>query len=384
MKIGNHEIKALADTVEVSADVDGFRLWYRVPKAYQVSRSGDPFLAAALLPAMLKGEKLEIDPGMPVSPRLLENVSQLQEIHHCWNPVLKIVPIQAMTLPAEPLNGGAFSFFSGGVDSMFTFLKRLNEISHAVFIQGFDFFLDNEAYKTAITRNTSFVEGCGKKLIPVETNHYQFGYRYNLSRNLTQGSALASVALLLGHPRVYLPAAYSYNQLLPLGSHPLTDPLYSNECVEIIHDGAEARRVDKVRKIIECEAALRSLTVCLEDMNVNCGKCSKCLRTMIPLELLNVSSAPFPPFAPVKEIRKMPIKGDIELIFFKENMDLAVQSENRELHDALNACMTRYEKVKILKEIDRVLLGGFIKRAYRKIKGELPDTRRIDTTPPRA
>ena len=57
--------------------------------------------------------------------------------------------------------------------------------------------LDHEAYKTAITRNTSFVEGYGKKLIPVETNHYQFGYRYNLSRNLTQGSALASVALLL-------------------------------------------------------------------------------------------------------------------------------------------------------------------------------------------
>ena len=237
--------------------------------------------------------------------------------------------------------------------------------------------------RTAISRNTSFVEGYGKKLIPVETNHYQFGYRYNLSRNLTQGSALASAALLLGYPRVYLPAAYSYSQLIPLGSHPLTDPLYSNECVEIIHDGAEARRVDKVRKIVEYESALRSLTVCLEDMNVNCGKCSKCLRTLIPLELLNVSSAQFPPVPPVKEIRKMPIKGDIELIFFKENMDLAVQSENRELHDALNACIARHEKVKILKEIDRVLLGGFIKRAYRKIKGELPDTRRVDTTPPR-
>ncbi|MEN6307487.1 MAG: hypothetical protein ABFD91_06995, partial [Anaerohalosphaeraceae bacterium] len=179
MKIGNPEIKMLADTVEVSADVDGFRLWYRVPKAYQVSGAGDPFLAAALLPAMLEGEKLEIDPGMPVSPRLLEHVSQLQEIHHCWNPVLKIVPIQASTLPAGPLNKGAFSFFSGGVDSMFTFLKRLKEISHVVFIHGFDFSVDTGTYQQAVARNSAFVQGYGKTLIPLETNQYHFGYRYN-------------------------------------------------------------------------------------------------------------------------------------------------------------------------------------------------------------
>jgi hypothetical protein len=90
MKTGNHEIKTPLDTMEVSADIDGFRLWFRAPNTYQVSRSGAPFLAAALLPAMLKGEELEIDPGMPESPRLLDHVSQLREIHHCWNPVLKI------------------------------------------------------------------------------------------------------------------------------------------------------------------------------------------------------------------------------------------------------------------------------------------------------
>ena len=32
------------------------------------------------------------------------------------------------------------SFFSGGVDSTYTFLKRQNELTHLVFIQGFDFF----------------------------------------------------------------------------------------------------------------------------------------------------------------------------------------------------------------------------------------------------
>ena len=101
------------------------------------------------------------------------------------------------------------------------------KISHLVFIQGFDFYSDQETYQIAVLRNKSFVESFGKTLIPVETNHYPFGYRYNLSRNLTQGSALGERSAMLGFPRVFIPAAYSYSQLIPLGSHPLTDPLYS-------------------------------------------------------------------------------------------------------------------------------------------------------------
>ena len=380
MKIGNPEIKALADTVEVSADVDGFRLWYRVPKAYQVSGSGDPFLAAALLPAMLKGEKLEIDPGMPVSPKLLENLSQLQEIHHCWNPVLKIVPIQATTLPAEPLNRGAFSFFSGGVDSMFTFLKRLKEISHVVFIHGFDFSVDTGTYQQAVARNTAFVQGYGKALIPLETNQYHFGYRYNLSRVLTQGSALGSVALLLGFDRVFVPASDHYSYLNPLGTHPLTDPLYSNECVFIIHDGVEVRRIDKVIKLAESPSVLEYLRVCVDDMNVNCGKCVKCLRTMIPLHLLRTRVVPFPPFPPLGTLKR--VNWRKEPIFLSHNIALAKEKGNKELHKVLKACQKKNERVKLFREIDRVYFGGFIKRAYRRIVNDPPTVRRIETTPP--
>jgi hypothetical protein len=372
MRITNFEIKEQTDTVEVSADVDGFRLWYRLPKAYPVSRTGDPFLAAAFLPAMVKNETLEIDQSLPVSPKLLENVFLLQEIHHCWNPVLKMIPICATTSPAEPLNAGAFSFFSGGVDSMFTFFKRIKEISHVVFIHGFDFSLENDIYQSAVARNSSFVRNFGKILIPVETNLYHFGLRYNLSRVLTQGSALASVALLLGFSRVYLPSSSTYNHLFPLGSHPLTDPLYSNECVEIIHDGAEATRGDKVIKIAERESALVNLRVCFDDVNVNCGKCEKCLRTMIPLKLLRALAAPFPPLPSLKAIRKMRI-NDTDLMDYKESFDLALQVENKALGDAIYACMKRYERRKLVKEFDRVFLGGLLKRTYRRIMKDTPD-----------
>jgi len=419
-----------------------------------------------------------------------------------------MIPIYAKTSPVEQLNDGSFSFFSGGVDSTYTFLKHLEKITHVVNIHGFDFYFDSVSgrsstfsvtdlkdlaqfarklmlsydpvsaylkgmlskttlqslknyidsgsapgkveadlvkdinkiiagqliykresfahvklrpktkqlleqdlqredlsalnrlliedayplemsgkysgtYQKAMVRNTRFVQSFGKSLIPVETNHYSFGYRYNMSRNLTQGSALASVALLLGFPCVYFPSSFSYDQLYPYGSHPLTDPLYSNGCVEIIHDGCEARRVDKIKKIIKYESALANLRVCFHDVNVNCGKCTKCLRTMIALNLLGAPAGPLPPLPPLKEIRKSQISGDIEMTFFKETVDLALQVENQELQDALRACMERYERIQLFKDFDRVFLGGLIKRVYRRIKKDSPGIRRIDTTPPR-
>ncbi len=468
MKITEWKVRELGETSEISADVDGFRLWYRLPRSVPYARTADPFAAAALLPAMLQGGPLEIAPEMPLSPKLGENLRVLQDIHHCWNPLFGVVPIEAATAPAAPFQDGSFTFFSGGVDSTYTFLKRRSELTHLVFIQGFDFFSlredtrqaladyrasgipapglearlardleaviagppvweagrfagirlrpetkalleevrpgadayrlnrmlledaypleiarrDDTVYRTAVDRNDRFARSHGKALIPVSTNHYAFGYRYNLSRNLTQGSALASIALLLGFPRVFAPAAYSYSQLFPLGQHPLTDPLWSNEIVQIIHEGAEARRVDKIARIAEDGSALANLRVCFDDMNRNCGRCSKCLRTMIPLELLGASGGPFPPLPPLKAIRKMRIASDIESVFLKEILDPGIRPAQRPLYRALKACIRRFELQRLLKDFDRIVLGGRIRKAYMRRAGPPPGIVRIDTTPP--
>jgi hypothetical protein len=238
------------------------------------------------------------------------------------------------------------------------------------------------AYTSAIERNARFVQGFGKDLITVETNFYPFGYRYNLSRSASQGPCLGSVALLLGMPRVFVSASCSYNQLIPSGTHPLTDPLWSNECVEVIHDGAEAGRLEKIRIICGCESAMANLRVCFHDANVNCGTCDKCVRTMIALKLLKVSSAPFPPLPPPKALRKnMPVNV-IELPYLKENLDLAIQSDDRELRDLLCDCVKRLELKRAIWDLDRLLLGGFIDRAYQKIVKVPPTFRRVDSEPP--
>lgn len=505
MKIAGRQVRRTGDSTEVSASIDGFRLWYRVPASAPVSEAADPFVAAALLPAMLQGRELAVDPELGVSPKLLRNITTLQEIHHSWNPIFKIVKVRASTRAAGPPGSGALSFFSGGIDSLYTFIKRRDELTHLVFIQGFDFFAnpggsgpfsaedladlaqfasklvepgsgisrflrdtlspdvlaglvemrapgrvaeglearlaleiegllagppiwdrrrfagvalrpetqgllaesprgadlyrlnrllledaypleiarrDGSAYRTAVDRNDRFAGAMGKTLIPVSTNHYAFGYRYNLSRNLTQGSALAGVALLLGLPRAYLPSAYSYRQLFPLGQHPLTDPLYSNEAVEIVHDGAEVRRVDKVARIAADPQALRHLRVCFDNMNENCGRCAKCLRTMIPLARLGAAHAPFPPLPPPRAIRRLRVANEIERIFFAENLDAVLGSKTDTLDRALKACLRRFDRLQLAKSLDRVLLGGSLRKAYLRRAARSAGIARVDTTPP--
>ncbi len=505
MKILDRSVREDRDTTEVSANIDGFRLWYRVPRSYAVTDSADPFVAAALLPAMRLGQKIEIDPDLSVSPQLLENLQTLQEIHHTWNPIFKIVPIEARTSPSRALHGGVMSFFSGGVDSLYTFLKHQAELTHLVFIQGFDFFAESgnsgalsaadltdlsqlafklltpgneisaflnsrlsqkilsdladyrssgavpegleealagdlnrvltgssiwqeqrfagitlrpdtralleagpqtgdtlplnrrliedaypleisrrrgRSFETAVARNAKFVEGAGKTLVPVATNYFSFGYRYNLSRTLTQGNSLACLALILGFSRVYVPAAFSYGQLIPLGSHPLTDPLWSNGSVRIVHDGAEARRVDKVVRIAGNRDAVANLRVCFIDMNDNCGRCSKCLRTMIPLTLLDVPAAPFPPLPPPKTLSRMRLGNENELKYFRENFDPVLGNAHPEIKRALRAVIRRYERRRLLDDIDTQLFGGLIRKAYRRAARPVERHVRIDTTPP--
>lgn len=65
-------------------------------------------------------------------------------------------------------------------------------------------------------------------------------------------------------------------------------PLIQTNNLELIIDGCQYRRVDKIKNIADWDIAQKYLNVCLErtaDAS-NCGVCSKCLRTLLPLEIL--------------------------------------------------------------------------------------------------
>ncbi len=243
-------------------------------------------LATVLLPAMKLNSSIE--PEGAISGKLLEGISKIQEIFHTWDKsfnLIKVTPSHVASAE-ERSSRGVACFFSGGVDSFYTLLKNIDEITHIILIHGFDFQPDFQGKEEVVHNITKTASKLGKNLIQVETNLHDFADKYVLW-DFYHGSALASVSLLLSglFEKIFIPSSHSYRWLGPWGSHPLVDPLWSTDELKLIHDGCEATRVKKVIAIAKNDVAMSYLRVCWEnrDNAYNCGKCEKCLRTMINL-----------------------------------------------------------------------------------------------------
>lgn len=282
-----HEVAADgAEHVAHLRGAENYLVRYRTRSAAS-GAVGDPFLTAALVPAMAMGiDALEV--RAPVSEGLLRHLTDAQEILGAWDSRLRLVAVDAPLAPPSPRAPGVGAFFSGGVDSFYTVLRHLDEITHLVFVRGFDINLRDEALYTRVASSLrSAAAELGLPLIEVATNVRGFADRYVDWSERYHGSALASVAHLLAPTigRIYLPASFGYDRLDPYGSHPLLDPLWGSDRLELIHDGAGATRGQKVAAIAGDEVAMRWLRVCWENRGgeYNCGQCEKCLRTMTEL-----------------------------------------------------------------------------------------------------
>ncbi len=371
MKVRSVCVERTAEGVELSARLEDYRLWFRFPAQYQVSARGDAFLVAALLPAMATGQPLIIENSAPVSPKLLQGAGQLQDIYSQWWPFCRRVEIQAQAAPAEPCNPGVLAFFSGGVDSCYTLLKHRAEITALAFIHGADIPLSSAAlHDQALTANQRVATRFGKNLVPVSTNVRSLidGYK-PLAWPHFHGAALFSVAVALAFPKVYVPSTHTYAEYLgyPHGTHPMTDHLWGTEATQIVHDGAEARRTEKLRKVGEDADLLNGLRVCWESDEYNCGKCEKCLRTMISLRLLGLPSTSFPPLRSMDAVANVWISDENEKAFIADNLALAEERGDQELAQALRKSIGSYERRQSVDRFDRTLFGGRLKKLRRRL-----------------
>jgi hypothetical protein len=255
----------------------------------------DPFLALALLPAMKLGAELRIEGD--VSPRLLQHSAQIQDIVNAWYPEFSKIPISAggdsQSSQPQTAPPGVACFFSGGVDSSYSLLKRQSELTHLIFVHGIDIGLQDGALWRRVAPQIQAAAGkLGKPLITVETNARRLLDDYTRWGEHSCGAALASVALALSPQvqTVYIAASSPYHVLLPLGSHPLLDPLWSSDQVELVHDGGEADRWQKLHALVSSRVALQWLRVCCQnsDLSYNCCLCRKCLEVMVYLEAAGV------------------------------------------------------------------------------------------------
>lgn len=345
-----------------SACVGDSELWFRVPKALGplLSVSGDPFIPALLLPAMVLEKRLLIEGE--ISSLLLDSCHRIQDIFATWVGNAHRIPIESGRKPDSPGRSGrgTGSFFSAGVDSFHTLLKNLDDITHLVLIDRFDHKMLHSEAVCLDTRNhvSRVAANLGKQLIVAQSNARSL-FLPAVSWSDYHGAVLASMALALGNcfKSVYIPASYTYTQLQPWGSHPLLDPLWSTAETRIVHDGAEATRSQKIMDwICQSDLALQSLRVCLHPGDeYNCGRCEKCLRTMIPIYLAGKlgRSPVFPRELPVEEIQKHLFANLGQYQFAEENIALLERRPNktdldRRLAHALGQAIKR-SRAKVLR-----------------------------------
>jgi 7-cyano-7-deazaguanine synthase in queuosine biosynthesis len=349
-------------SASVTIDGKSYQLKYKVSEG-PLAKGSEPFLAAALLPAMKVAQPMQI--SGTVSPKLLTATQTIQEIFHKWFPS-EFQKIQVQTEPdlQDAVSHGTEvgAFFSGGVDSFYTFLKHQDEITKIILIHGFNRYY-SDALRLKVTKHIRWVaRELGKPLIEVETNVRQLSDQYADYTDHYVGSMLASVGLLLSPQfrKIYIPATNSYEYLEPEGTHPILDPLWSTEYLTFEHDGCEAYRVEKIARIAQSDIALRSLRVCFENRDdaFNCGRCEKCIRTMVGLKAAGALErcTTFNEKLDIKAVSSLKIRHHGKIPYVEENLRALENSgKHPDLAEALRICIKDYRHDQLLSNLNENL-----------------------------
>lgn len=314
-----------------------FQIGERLHRIYfsceSVSLAGgnESAVAMSMLAAMAKGFEMVIEG--PVSSTFMDNQRKLMKIFTGWFPSyaqVDMVSVDAEEVPAQP-SGRTGSLFTGGVDSFYTFLKHRAEITDLVYVHGYDVALDDHVKREAISAMGRAIEAeTGVRFIELETNCIRLFKDYGRWGLHGHGLALGAAARqLAGYlDRLYIPSSFAHAELMPWASHPDTDPLFSDERLEVVHDGCEASRADKVRMLAREPLALAHLRVCWEkdEGTYNCGRCEKCLRTMTSLHALGVLAEcrTFPDVLDPAAVRGLVLYDESLIRFAEDNISFLV------------------------------------------------------------
>lgn len=252
-----------------------------------VVANGDAALALTLLPAM--ADHVDLSIGAAVSPALLHNAAMIQDVFGCWRPGWRRVSVEARAAStARRADGGRTgAFFSGGVDSFDCVRAHAGEIDALVYVEGFDVPLADESLRSQVRAS---LEAAARELslplVVLATDLRAWSDR-SVPWGFFHGRLRRWVTAWSSSTPMLIPSTDAYDQLVPWGAHPLTDPLWSGS-TRFVHAGAARNRLAKVAAIHDFDPAYSALRVCWKnpDGAYNCGRCRKCLTTMSYLAAL--------------------------------------------------------------------------------------------------
>jgi len=269
----------------VSFTCAGEPVWFESADA-PLQPSIEAALGLFLLPALHHRARLVTD--LAPDRTWLEGVARLVAIASRWWGYGSEVPIDhpGSTTGHDDRHAAVGSCFTGGLDSFYALLTRAEQISHLVYVHGYDIALEDEARIASVDRVLLEVaRRTGKRTIRVRSNlraHRWFG---SVNWERTHGAALAAIGHVLGGTlgTLIIPSSYRVDRLIPWGSHPEIDPLWSTSRVSIEHDDVRVGREDKVARIVHEPMVWSHLRVCWQNRPgvLNCSRCPKCIRMIL-------------------------------------------------------------------------------------------------------
>jgi hypothetical protein len=249
----------------------------------------ESFVAAAILPAMkARVPVIRVDAGL--SSIFVKSVGEIQRVFQSWKPTYGAVEIKSKTRPPFVRNrtGKTGLFFSGGIDSYYSFLTQRDEIDTLVYLDGFDVPLKYTELRKRLRHNIQRISTLFDfPITTLETNLREFEESF-LSWSFAHGAALASVSYLLAEYFSTLNISPNGNPALttPFGSHPDLDPHWSSDILITAPIPNDINKIEKLRYISQFDPVCDTLRVCYKfpDTGINCGVCNKCLRSMVYLQ----------------------------------------------------------------------------------------------------
>jgi hypothetical protein len=236
----------------------------------------------------------------------LDSLSKIKPVFKKWYPQFSFsTNLNVENIVSNQFNGEGYGlFFSGGIDSMTSFIRYKDKHPDLFTIWGADIpVYENDFWEKVRNRISLFSNREGVNVHFIKTNMQQLLNQSLLARQykligwwgpVSHGLMLLSLVTPLttkGIGTILIAASHTQDLInKPWGSHPLIDNNIAWADVRVVHDGYELNRHEKMRYIMKHPEYLPQLRVCYSShSDYNCGRCEKCLRTITALILEGVN-----------------------------------------------------------------------------------------------
>ncbi|UCC95040.1 MAG: hypothetical protein JSW40_09590 [Candidatus Omnitrophota bacterium] len=277
--------------------LSGDRLIFELPLQFEKLKNIGEAVAFSLLPiAYVHKTHIQLPKDLYIEPGTQERIYEICSLWNKWFYMRRQVKIHAdindAIFPCSDNRYGV-QLFSGGIDSLATFMRHREDIKSLVFFRGADIPVTRvERFREVKKNILHFAKRYSKEFIALTTNVHDLSDVSWL--RVAQSCAIISPLLMLASyiDKIYIASSFfgKAGMKLPWGSHPNLDPLIRCESVEIIHDGFELKRTEKTLLVSSEPQLLRVTRVCNGNIvgQMNCGKCEKCYRTRLIFILLGL------------------------------------------------------------------------------------------------